>query len=136
MSRKTVINLIVHQCFFNSWYSSHAVGHLYAYPPSKAVPHAKNKKMTRPLPLIHSMRSSLPFVRGRVPIPGSIRSLPALAVYDVCPFFRLKVQVEIFPFFKENETLRFFSYLSADFREQTRITSKKIVVQIILDVNG
>ena len=54
--------------------------------------------------------------RGRILIPGFIRSPPTLAVYDVANSLPRGGVGRDFPF-TEDETRRHFSYLSGTFRE-------------------
>ena len=67
-------------------------------------------------PLIYPPRRSLALDRGRILIPGFIRSPPTLAVYDVAYSPLLGGIGRDFPF-TEKETRRHFSYLSGTFRE-------------------
>jgi hypothetical protein len=78
------------------------------HPPSRIVSHPKDKKFPpgRPLALC----------RGRILIPGFIRSPPTLAVYAVADSLPLGGAGRGFPF-TEDETRRSFSYLSGTSRE-------------------
>ena len=54
--------------------------------------------------------------KGIIPIPGFIRPLPTLAVYDVAHSLPLAGVDRDFPF-TEDETRKHFSYFSGIFRE-------------------
>ena len=58
----------------------HAVGQLVAHPPLRTVSHPKDKKLPWPLP---APKRPLALGRGRIRIPGFVRSPPMLAIYDV-----------------------------------------------------
>ena len=68
------------------WYSFphlHAVGQFVVHPPSMIVSHPKDKKFPRTLPAHPSSEKAVGTCKGRILIPGFIRSAPTLAVYDV-----------------------------------------------------
>ena len=87
-------------------------------------------------PLIRPPRRSLALGRGRILIPGFIRSPPTLAVCEVAHSLPLGGADRVFAF-TEDETRRHFSYLSGTFRELKDFTlrllsSKFLYIKIML----
>jgi hypothetical protein len=86
------------------------------HPPSRIVPHPKDKNFSDLYSLILPPRRLLTFGRGRILIPRFIQSPSTLTAYDVAHSLPLGGVDWDFPF-TENETRRHFSYLSGTFRE-------------------
>ena len=81
----------------------HAFAHIVVLPPSRIVSHSKRNSLVL-YPLIHPPRKPFSLGRGRILIPGFIRSPPTLIVWDVAHSFPLGGADRDFPFI-EVETI-------------------------------
>ena len=97
-------NVMWYYCRFLAHH--HAVGELAVHPPSRIVFHPKDKKLPCTLP---ALRRTLALGRGRILIPGFIRSLPTSAACDVSHCLLLGDVDMNFPF-TEDEIRRHFSF--------------------------